>query len=103
MRALPSTNAIAKGAGPSPPSSQVSGLVGAVVGPALVSAEQFDLVARRLAANQRAARRTTSAPTCFAGSLSYGICRSSCSGSPAPPAIPLNQRSGLGKVVLLSD
>ena len=30
--------------------------------PALVTAEQFDLVARRLAANQRAARRSTTHP-----------------------------------------
>jgi site-specific DNA recombinase len=35
--------------------------------PALVTAEQFGLVARRLAANQRAARRSTTHPTCCAG------------------------------------
>jgi site-specific DNA recombinase len=38
-----------------------------VVVPALVAAEQFDLVARRLAANQRAARRSTTHPTCWVG------------------------------------
>jgi site-specific DNA recombinase len=35
--------------------------------PALVTAEQFDLVARRLAANQRAARRSTTHPYLLRG------------------------------------
>jgi site-specific DNA recombinase len=48
--------------------------------PALVSAEQFDLVARRLAANQRAARRSTTHPYLLRGLVSCGICRLSCSG-----------------------
>jgi site-specific DNA recombinase len=34
--------------------------------PALVSAEQFDLVKARLAANQQGARRSTTHPTCCA-------------------------------------
>jgi site-specific DNA recombinase len=48
--------------------------------PALVSAEQFDLVARRLAANQRAARRNTTHPYLLRGLVSCGVCRLSCSG-----------------------
>src|ERR687887_1191330 len=48
--------------------------------PALVTAEQFDLVARRLAANQRAARRSTTHPYLLRGLVSCGICRLSCSG-----------------------
>jgi site-specific DNA recombinase len=48
--------------------------------PALVSAEQFDLVAQRLAANQRAARRSTTHPYLLRGLVSCGICRLSCSG-----------------------
>jgi site-specific DNA recombinase len=48
--------------------------------PALVSAEQFDLVARRLAANQRAARRSTTHPYLLRGLVSCGVCRLSCSG-----------------------
>jgi recombinase-like zinc beta ribbon protein len=49
-------------------------------GPALVSATQFDLVARRLAANQRAARRSTTHPYLLRGLVSCGVCRLSCSG-----------------------
>jgi site-specific DNA recombinase len=48
--------------------------------PALVAAEQFDLVARRLAANQRAARRSTTHPYLLRGLISCGVCRLSCSG-----------------------
>jgi site-specific DNA recombinase len=48
--------------------------------PALVSSEQFDLVARRLAANQRAARRSTTHPYLLRGLVSCGVCRLSCSG-----------------------
>jgi site-specific DNA recombinase len=48
--------------------------------PALVPAEQFDLVARRLAANQRSARRSTTHPYLLRGLVSCGICRLSCSG-----------------------
>jgi site-specific DNA recombinase len=48
--------------------------------PALVSAEQFDLVARRLAANQRSARRSTTHPYLLGGLVSCGVCRLSCSG-----------------------
>ena len=40
--------------------------------PALVTAEQFDLVARRLAANQRAARRSTIHPYLLGGLVSCG-------------------------------
>jgi site-specific DNA recombinase len=48
--------------------------------PALVSAEQFDLVARRLAANQRSARRSTTHPYLLRGLVSCGVCHLSCSG-----------------------
>jgi site-specific DNA recombinase len=48
--------------------------------PALVAAEQFDLVARRLASNQQAARRSTTHPYLLRGLVSCGICRLSCSG-----------------------
>ena len=48
--------------------------------PALVSATQFDLTQRRLAANQRAARRNTTHPYLLRGLVSCGICRLSCSG-----------------------
>ena len=48
--------------------------------PALVAAEQFDLVARRLAANQRSARRSTTHPYLLRGLVSCGVCRLSCSG-----------------------
>jgi site-specific DNA recombinase len=48
--------------------------------PALVSAEQFDLAARRLAANQRSARRSTTHPYLLRGLVSCGVCRLSCSG-----------------------
>jgi site-specific DNA recombinase len=48
--------------------------------PALVSAEQFNLVARRLAANQRAARPSTTHPYLLRGLVSCGVCGLSCSG-----------------------
>jgi site-specific DNA recombinase len=48
--------------------------------PALVTAEQFGLVARRLAANQRTARRSTTHPYLLRGLVSCGVCRLSCSG-----------------------
>jgi site-specific DNA recombinase len=48
--------------------------------PALVSAEQFDLVQRRLAANQRSARRSTIHPYLLRGLVSCGVCRLACTG-----------------------
>lgn len=48
--------------------------------PALVTAEQFDLVKRRLASNQRDARRSTTHPYLLRGLVSCGVCRLSCSG-----------------------
>ena len=48
--------------------------------PALISSEQFDLIARRLATNQRAARRSTTHPYLLRGLVSCGVCRLSCSG-----------------------
>src|SRR5215211_2764200 len=48
--------------------------------PALVATEQFGLVARRLAANQRSARRSTTHPYLLRGLVSCGVCRLSCSG-----------------------
>jgi site-specific DNA recombinase len=48
--------------------------------PALVTAEQFDLVVRRLAANRLAARRSTTHPSLLRGLVSCGVCRLSCSG-----------------------
>jgi site-specific DNA recombinase len=48
--------------------------------PALVTAERFDLVKRRLATNQRAARRSTIHPYLLRGLVSCGVCRLSCSG-----------------------
>jgi site-specific DNA recombinase len=48
--------------------------------PALVAAEQFDLVQRRLASNQRSARRSTTHPYLLRGLVSCGVCRLSCRG-----------------------
>jgi site-specific DNA recombinase len=48
--------------------------------PALVSAEQFELVKRRLAANQQGARRSTTHPYLLRGLVSCEVCRLSCSG-----------------------
>jgi site-specific DNA recombinase len=48
--------------------------------PALVAAEQFDLVQRRLAANQRSARRSTTHPYLLRGLVSCGVCRLACTG-----------------------
>src|SRR5437773_2546618 len=48
--------------------------------PALVSAEQFDLVQRRLAANQQNARRNTTHPYLLRGLVSCGVCRLACTG-----------------------
>jgi site-specific DNA recombinase len=48
--------------------------------PALVAAEQFDLVQRRLASNQRAARRSTTHPYLLRGLVSCGVCRLACTG-----------------------
>jgi site-specific DNA recombinase len=48
--------------------------------PALVAAEQFDLVQRRLAANQRNARRSTTHPYLLRGLVSCGVCRLACTG-----------------------
>jgi site-specific DNA recombinase len=48
--------------------------------PALVSAEQFDLVKARLAANQQGARRSTTHPYLLRALVSCGICGLSCSG-----------------------
>jgi site-specific DNA recombinase len=56
--------------------------------PALVAAEQFDLVQRRLAANQRNARRNTTHPTCWAGWSAAASAAWPARGSPAPPPTP---------------
>jgi site-specific DNA recombinase len=48
--------------------------------PALVAAEQFELVARRLAANQQNARRSTTHPYLLRGLVSCGVCRLACTG-----------------------
>src|SRR6266536_2103962 len=48
--------------------------------PALISAEQFDLAQRRLAANQQGARRNTSHPYLLRALVSCGVCGLSCSG-----------------------
>src|SRR5215218_10367033 len=48
--------------------------------PALVSAEQFDLVKARLAANQQGARRSTTHPYLLRALVSCGVCGLSCSG-----------------------
>ena len=48
--------------------------------PALVAAAQLDLAQRRLAANQRSARRSTTHPYLLRGLVSCGICRLGCSG-----------------------
>ena len=56
--------------------------------PVLVATEQFDLVQRRLASNQRAARRSTTHPYLLRGLVSCGVCGLICSGSPAPPPTP---------------
>jgi site-specific DNA recombinase len=48
--------------------------------PALVTDEQFDLVQRRLAANQRSARRSTTHPYLLRGLVSCGVCRLACTG-----------------------
>src|SRR5215207_2273757 len=48
--------------------------------PALVSAEEFEGVARRLAANQRSARRSTTHPYLLRGLVSCGVCRLACTG-----------------------
>jgi site-specific DNA recombinase len=48
--------------------------------PALVSAEQFALVQRRLAANQQFARRSTTYPDLLRGLVSCGVCRLGCTG-----------------------
>jgi site-specific DNA recombinase len=48
--------------------------------PALVAAEQFDLVQRRLATNQQGARRNTTHPYLLRGLVSCGVCRLACTG-----------------------
>jgi site-specific DNA recombinase len=48
--------------------------------PALVAAEQFDLVQRRLASNQQSARRSTTHPYLLRGLVSCGLCRLNCRG-----------------------
>src|SRR5512132_1473627 len=48
--------------------------------PALVAAEQFDLVQRRLAANQQNARRNTTHPYLLRALVSCGVCRLACTG-----------------------
>jgi len=48
--------------------------------PALVSAEQFDLVKARLAANQQGARRSSTHPYLLRALVSCGVCGLSCSG-----------------------
>jgi site-specific DNA recombinase len=53
--------------------------------PALVSSEQFDAVQRRLAANQQAARRSTTHPYLLRGLVSCGVCKLSCTGMTRTP------------------
>jgi site-specific DNA recombinase len=48
--------------------------------PALVAAEQFEGVQRRLAANQQNARRSTTHPYLLRGLVSCGVCRLACTG-----------------------
>ncbi len=48
--------------------------------PALVAAEQFEAVQRRLATNQRSARRSTTHPYLLRGLVSCGVCRLACTG-----------------------
>src|SRR5512132_243714 len=48
--------------------------------PALVAAEQFDLVQRRLAANQQNARRNATRPYLLRALVSCGVCRLACTG-----------------------
>jgi site-specific DNA recombinase len=48
--------------------------------PALVSAEQFELVRRRLAANQQGARRSTTHPYLLRRLVSCGVCQLACVG-----------------------
>src|SRR5215218_1899248 len=48
--------------------------------PVLVAAEQFDLVQRRLAANQQSARRSTTHPYLLRGLVSCGVCHLACTG-----------------------
>ena len=48
--------------------------------PALVSAEQFERVQRRLAANQQGARRSTTHPYLLRGLVSCGVCQLACVG-----------------------
>jgi site-specific DNA recombinase len=48
--------------------------------PALVTAEQFAAVQRRLATNQQFARRSTTHPYLLRGLVSCGMCRLSCTG-----------------------
>ena len=45
-----------------------------------MAAEQFDLVQRRLAANQRNARRNTTHPYLLRALVSCGVCRLACTG-----------------------
>jgi site-specific DNA recombinase len=59
-----------------------------VVVPALVAAEQFDLVQRRLAANQQNARRNTTTRTCCARWSAAASAAWPARGSPAPPPTP---------------
>jgi hypothetical protein len=56
--------------------------------PALVAAEQFDLVQQRLAANQRSARRSTTHPYLLRGWSAAGSAAWPVLGPPAPPATP---------------
>jgi site-specific DNA recombinase len=53
--------------------------------PALISSEQFDAVQRRLAANQRAARRSTRQPYLLRELVSCGVCQLSCTGMTRTP------------------
>lgn len=52
----------------------------AVPVPALVSAEQFEQVRRRLATNQQGARRSTTHPYLLRGLVSCGVCHLACVG-----------------------
>jgi site-specific DNA recombinase len=63
--------------------------------PALVSAELFERVQRRLRANRQGAIRSTTHPYLLRGPVSCGVCRLSCTGyarRTARSAVPLRDR-----------
>jgi site-specific DNA recombinase len=58
--------------------------------PALVTAEQFEGVQRRLAANQRSARRSTTHPTCYGGWSAAGSAAWPAPGHPQRQRHPIS-------------